>query len=829
MITMTDQDMENLSELSGRQLHQFCLYWNSGPVSDGSENIRKGSMINSDRDYRKGYYRRHRLSDGWHLYDHKLGDLVILCDEDEKIRLKGNREEIIGLLRNMVYTGRALRNIPDREYGLVLSGGGAKGAFEIGVWRWLEKTGLIHRIRGISGTSVGALNSALFSCSTLEEAEEIWRSIRQEDLTHLNREMIKKAAEALLKTILVTAVKPVTLSVIVKELLPLAGETFFTQKKLSEIADRVLEKPIPDDKIVFACLARQSLQVQTEPPTELVIGTIHNADYYCLNNREKEEKRDIVLASAALPFVYDTIEINHFEYRDGGCRDNTPYMPLVRSGFKKLIVVHLAEKKAGDPVIEMVEGTILFHVYPTLHAKQIIDTIRITGESTDDWISNGEQSASAQLGPLLKDGELVLPDNLNNLIGKEVDMDRFDFENFDYDDAFSRVQSEVSKPNILICGATGVGKSTMIRDFFHMSGDEGPEIGNKGSATTRGIQSYSPEGYSITLFDSQGYDIGSDEQKFMRDVLGTIGDKVKENPDEMTGHIHEVWYCVSAANNRFFEADEKMIREILKKYTTPVMIILTKVDCTDEEGIDALKKVISDKFPGISIFTYASDEKTADWDEETRKQYVQTEEITAWALANLDESLKAGFVPAIKKGLEAKRNYIAGKTIPRYAALAAGTVAATSIINVPFSDSLPLMGLQLKMSFEIIRGYGIRAERQKLAADLLGTSAVTILGRTLASNLIRVLPFAGNVFNATVNTSVAASVTAVLGFSVALVCEQYLAACVDNNGAQNIPFVQYMNSDRLKEAMKYVTDNKKEFNIQEIITLALKNITKVEA
>ena len=38
-----------------------------------------------------------------------------------------------------------------------------------------------------------------------------------------------------------------------------------------------------------------------------------------------------------------------------------------------------------------------------------------------------------------------------------------------------------------------------------------------------------------------------------------------------------------------------------------------------------------------------------------------------------------------------------------------------------------------------------------------------------------------------------------------------------------------MNSDRLKEAMKYVTDNKKEFNIQEIITLALKNITKVEA
>ena len=112
-----------------------------------------------------------------------------------------------------------------------------------------------------------------------------------------------------------------------------------------------------------------------------------------------------------------------------------------------------------------------------------------------------------------------------------------------------------------------------------VSGDVGPEIGDRGSTTTRGIHSYSPEGYSITLFDSQGYDIGSDEQKFMRDVLGTIGDKVRENPDEMTGHIHEVWYCVSAANNRFFEADEKMIREIKN---------LTKKDL--EQFMDAVKK-----------------------------------------------------------------------------------------------------------------------------------------------------------------------------------------------------------------------------------------------
>ena len=822
-----DHDIIELKKLSGRQLDEFCTYWNSGPVHGGRKQKTKGISVEKDRDYRKGFYRQHLLSDGWAVYRHKHDDLLMLS-ENGALRLKGNAEEILGLLNNLVLADQALRRLPDREYGLVLSGGGAKGAFEIGVWRWLERTGLIRKIKGISGTSVGSLNSVLFSCAGLKEAEEIWLSIQQDDLTHLNRESLQKAAQVVVKTMALKAVKPDSLSMIVKDLLPLVGETFFTQKKLKEIADQVLEGEFPADRVVFSCLARQSLQEQPEPPVDLFLGTFHNADYYCLNGRKKEEISRIVLASAALPFIYESIDLNHFEYRDGGCRDNTPYMPLVRSGFKKLIVVHLAERKREDPIVEMVESTILFHVYPTLWAKQIIDTIRITGDSTEDWINNGEQSATEQLGPFLKNGELVLPEITDHLTGRMIEMDRFDFEHFDYEEAFRQVQEEVSKPNILICGATGVGKSTMIRDIFQLSEEEGPEIGDQGRARTTGIHAYSPEGASIALYDSQGYNIGADEQKFMKDVLGTIGEKLRKNLDDMSEHIHEVWYCVSAANNRFFEADEKMIEEIRKKYTTPVMIILTKVDCADEEGIGYLKQAILEKFPDISIFTYACDEKTADWNEELRKKYVQKDEITEWALEHLDESLKAGFIPAIKKSLEVKRKYISGKVIPKYAALAAGTVVATSFINVPFTDSIPLMALQLKMSNEIIKGYGIRTEGQKLAADLLGTSAVTLLGRTLAANLIRVIPLAGNIFNATVNTTVAASVTSVLGFAVALVCEQYLAACVDRNGAENLPFAQYLNSERLKDAVKYVTEHKGEFNIQEIIAQALKNGEKPE-
>ena len=836
-----ESDINKLKKLSGAQLEDFCRYWNSGPFRDGNEPKRRGRRFDSDPDFRRGYFSPFLLSDGWLLFDHKYDEQVLLCDEDGIVRLKGNRKEIIGLLLNIVLTEQMLEMVHDREYGLVLSGGGAKGAFEIGVWRWLQRTGLDKKITGISGTSVGALNSILFSCTSLEEAERIWRSVRQEDLTRVNKETLKRVAEIFLQALTGAAIGSISAPLLMQDMMPMTGESFFTQEKLSEIVDEVLKSRFPRDRVVFSCLARQSLQQQKEPPAENALQALHNADYYCLNNRNVKEISKIVLASSALPLVYDSVRIHHFEYRDGGCRDNTPCTPLIRSGFRKLIVVHLSERGRMDPTVETVGDTVLFHVYPTLRVKHLIDTMLITEESTEEWINNGEQAATSQLGKYFRDsgleppaadrqdGRLDLPaadrqdDGLElpaparQLEVKETDMDKFDFENFNYDDAFRIVQSEVSKPNILICGVTGIGKSTLIRDIFAMSEAEGPEIGNQGRARTTGVHPYSPAGATMTLYDSQGYEIGTDEHKYMKEVLKVIDDKISAHPDEMQEHIHEVWYCVSAANNRFFEADEKMIRKIRQKYKIPVMVILTKVDCVDEDGIIYLKKAILEKIPDISIFTYACDEKTADWDEETRKKYVQKDEIIEWALEHLDQSLRAGFIPAVKKSLEVKRNYIARKVIPKYAGLAWATVAATSIISVPFTDSVPLMALQVKMSYEIIKGYGIRTEGQQIAANLVGTSAVSVFGRSLASSLIRVIPVAGGIVNATVNTTVAASVTAVLGFAIALVCEQYLAACVDNNGVENLPFGQFMDSGRLKEAIQYVTENKKNYNIQGIL------------
>lgn len=62
-----------------------------------------------------------------------------------------------------------------REYGMVLEGGGARGAYQIGAWKALREAGV--RIKGIAGTSVGALNGALICMDHVEFAEAIWKTM----------------------------------------------------------------------------------------------------------------------------------------------------------------------------------------------------------------------------------------------------------------------------------------------------------------------------------------------------------------------------------------------------------------------------------------------------------------------------------------------------------------------------------------------------------------------------------------------------------------------------------------------------------------------------
>lgn len=67
--------------------------------------------------------------------------------------------------------------VKDDNIGLVFSGGGSRGSYQVGVWQALIDMGLADKISAVYGTSVGAINGAAFVQGNVQLALDIWQNI----------------------------------------------------------------------------------------------------------------------------------------------------------------------------------------------------------------------------------------------------------------------------------------------------------------------------------------------------------------------------------------------------------------------------------------------------------------------------------------------------------------------------------------------------------------------------------------------------------------------------------------------------------------------------
>ena len=63
---------------------------------------------------------------------------------------------------------------------VVLSGGGAKGGYQIGAWQALRELNFLPDI--VTGTSVGSLNGALMALNKYDEARKLWENITMKNV-----------------------------------------------------------------------------------------------------------------------------------------------------------------------------------------------------------------------------------------------------------------------------------------------------------------------------------------------------------------------------------------------------------------------------------------------------------------------------------------------------------------------------------------------------------------------------------------------------------------------------------------------------------------------
>ncbi|MCQ2975472.1 MAG: 50S ribosome-binding GTPase [Bacteroidales bacterium] len=355
---------------------------------------------------------------------------------------------------------------------------------------------------------------------------------------------------------------------------------------------------------------------------------------------------------------------------------------------------------------------------------------------------------------------------------------------------FTELKNEIINPNIMILGQTGVGKSSLINTVF---GKDIATIGNT-VATTRGFHKFTDKDIPVNIIDSEGYELEkAGEFKEM------IEKYINVNFDDITKQIHLAWYCINVSNSRVFQYDIDNLQFLLSK-NIPTCVVLTQCDNDTPEGTYAksLSQVINDNFKDqISCFQVSNDNEL--------NKSLDLEKLINWSQNNLnEENLRLGFIVAQKRNLDLKQEKISTR-IKWYGASAAG-VAATPI---PVSDAPLLVGLQVKMCADIFKIYGLDNNVSGTIKNIIGGEVVSLLGKTLAGNLLKLIPGIGSVGGALINASVASSITISMGFAISKLTKSCIEHKLTGKFIEKLPVI--FNQENLNKLInEFNSKNKKE-------------------
>lgn len=106
--------------------------------------------------------------------------------------------------------------------------------------------------------------------------------------------------------------------------------------------------------------------------------------------------------------------------------------------------------------------------------------------------------------------------------------------------------------------------------------------------------------------------------------------------------------------------------------------------------------------------------------------------------------------------------------------VAVAITSATGAVPIPFADAPLLIGEQVTLMATICGIYGIDVEKdglKMLAVTVLGTGGATIVGKTIATNLLKLIPVAGTAVGGAISAGTAGVVTLAMGEAFIEVCK----------------------------------------------------------
>lgn len=218
--------------------------------------------------------------------------------------------------------------------GLVFAGGGGKGSYQIGVWKALNKLGIEKSISAVAGTSVGALNAALFMNGSCQAAENIWCNISAEKVLIFNGDSVQVGNERLN----ITAND-------INYLMSRINEGTMIASKQNSMWPNITKGIFSKEGLIDIINKNLNIEkVKSSPVLGIATCTLMPwviPKYFILNNQTSDKLKSILLASSAFPIAFGFEKIDNHYYIDGGVTDNIPIEILYVHGYNRILVVNL--------------------------------------------------------------------------------------------------------------------------------------------------------------------------------------------------------------------------------------------------------------------------------------------------------------------------------------------------------------------------------------------------------------------------------------------------------------------------------------------------------
>ncbi len=244
--------------------------------------------------------------------------------------------------------------------GLVLSGGGARGAYEVGVLSGIMEALQMRAdepapFRVVAGTSVGAINGAWVVSNAhrgdhdIARLEQMWRDLRLAH--HLRVDLLGLGGWTSPFRFLRQPKSG--------DLADRFGRSILDPRALEEMVERSIDWPRLHDNLAkgrahaFLVAALHIGTGVTAMFAELAPG----AEFRPMRHPRRVAKIEPigvehVLASAAIPALFPARRVGRSYFVDGSLRFNTPIAPAIRAGAQKLVVITLRHDPPEAPSID---------------------------------------------------------------------------------------------------------------------------------------------------------------------------------------------------------------------------------------------------------------------------------------------------------------------------------------------------------------------------------------------------------------------------------------------------------------------------------------------